>query len=114
MATGRAANRVRWVELVDTWRSSGLTQVAFAEARGLRLGTLRAWCRRLGTSPRGASTRPREPEASPAFVEVRSVGLASRAAAELELGGGLVLRFRGDAAPAFVGAVVAAVRAGVC
>jgi hypothetical protein len=51
---------------------------------------------------------------SPAFVEVRSVAFASRAAAELELGGGLVLRFRGDAAPAFVGAVVAAVRAGVC
>ena len=91
-----------------------MTQVAFAEARGLRLGALRAWCRRLGASPRGASTRPREPVESPAFVEVRSVAFASRAVAELELGGGLVLRFRGDAAPAFVGAVVAAVRAGVC
>ena len=114
MASGRAANRARWVEVVEAWRRSGLTQVAFAEARGLRLGALRAWCRWLGASPRGASTRPREPVESPAFVEVRPVAFASRTAAELELGGGLVLRVRGDAAPAFVGAVVAAVRAGVC
>ena len=114
MASGRAANRARWAEVVHAWRRSGSTQVAFAEAQGLELGTLRAWCRRLGASPRGAPTRPSETAASPAFVELRPVGFASRAAAELELGGGLVLRFRDDAAPAFVGAVVAAVRAGVC
>jgi hypothetical protein len=47
-------------------------------------------------------------------VEVVSAGRSERAGAELELGGGLVLRFAGNAAPEFVGAVVAAVRAGVC
>jgi hypothetical protein len=47
-------------------------------------------------------------------VEVVSAGRTERAGAELDLGGGLVLRFLGDAAPGFVGAVVAVVRAGVC
>jgi hypothetical protein len=118
MAGGREAHRARWVGVVEAWRRSGLTQVAFAEARGLRLDTLRAWCRRLGENPRRASSSPgswpRGTPAGPALVEVVSAGRTERAGAELDLGGGLVLRFLGDAAPGFVGAVVAVVRAGVC
>ncbi len=84
MAGGREAHRARWVGVVEAWRRSGLTQVAFAEARGLRLDTLRAWCRRLGESPRrrrssSPGSWPRGTPAGPAFVEVVSAGRTDHA-----------------------------------
>jgi len=97
--------------MVREWRDSGLTQVEFAEQRRLRLGALRAWCRRLGEAPRSrAGALPDAPAAR--FVEVRMAASAQmRTEVELDLGGGLVLRFRGEPAPDFAGSVVAAVRA---
>ena len=97
------------------WKRSGLTQVEFAAGRGISLGTLRAWCRRLGEAPRsGAAVGPTD--AVPArFVEVRMAAhSAAVAEIELHLGAGLVLRFGGSVAPEFVGAVVAAVRERAC
>lgn len=110
----REAHRTRWVALVREWRDSGLTQVEFAEQRRLRLGALRAWCRRLGEAPRSRSGARPELQAA-RFVEVRMAASPEmRGEVELDLGGGLVLRFRGEPAPDFVGSVVAAVRARAC
>lgn len=57
MASGRAANRSRWVEVVEAWRRSALTQVDVADARGLRLGGLRV----LRLAPRDALIASSEP-----------------------------------------------------
>lgn len=43
-----AKERQRWIE---EWEASGQTQEAFAEANGLRVGTLRNWIRRHGSPP---------------------------------------------------------------
>lgn len=39
----RQQKRDQMFELVERWRSSGMSQVAFAEANGIKLATLRYW-----------------------------------------------------------------------
>ena len=106
----RNSHRARWAGTVQSWKESGLTQRAFAEQEGEALGTLRAWCVRLGEAPRSQKGL----EARPRFVEVRALVPSVQDRLELHVAPGLFLRFGGNVAPDFVVAVVAAVQARRC
>ena len=78
-------DRADWQRLVAEYERSETTRQAFCSERGLSASTLDYWRRKL-----------REETAAPGFIELGSVSAAGAAAweVELELGGGVVLRFR--------------------
>ena len=78
--------RAQWQAIMSRFERSGQGRREFCEAEGLVLGTFSWWCRELGRSGPGGSAL---------FVELAG-GRSAAAAwdAELELGGGMVLRVR--------------------
>ena len=86
---GRAAvrrTRGEWRAIVSRFERSGQGRREFCEAEGLVLGTFSWWRRELGRSGPGGSAL---------FVELADGRPAAPAwDAELELGGGMVLRVR--------------------
>ncbi len=86
---GRAVvrrTRGEWRAIMSRFERSGQGRREFCEAEGLVLGTFSWWCRELGRSGPGGSAL---------FVELAEGRPAAPAwDAELELGGGMVLRVR--------------------
>lgn len=79
-------SRDEWRRLIDEQAGSGQTQAAFCAARGISVGSLRNWRRRLG-----ASFETPEP-----WVELGMLAEAKSATwdVELDLGEGVCLRLR--------------------
>jgi transposase-like protein len=90
----RIADAARRAEVLAAYATSGLTQQAFARQEGVNYHTLVAW---LGRERRSAPTLP---TATPGQISFRQLQLGPtphRAALEVALPGGLVVR-GGDAA----------------
>jgi len=73
----RAAKRERWREVLELWRTSGLSKAAFCRERDIPIAQLQYWVRRL-TEPSDGS-----------FAQVRcaedSAGLRLRLASGMEV-----------------------------
>ena len=79
--------------IVAKYRSSGLTQMAFAKSEGLSFSTLTSWLRRLRASePTGAWRPPRLVRVN--VTEPMSGRFDLAGSFELDLQGGSVLRMR--------------------
>lgn len=84
--TRSGLRRADWGRLVAEYERSEMTRQAFCGERGVSASTLDYWRRKL-----------RDEQAAAGFIELGSVSAAGGAAAwdiELELGDGVVLRFR--------------------
>lgn len=98
-----------WVSIIGQFEKSGLTQEAFAEARGIPVATLRSWIYRL--------RREEEDEEAP-ILPVRVIPSTAPVSArpveaeviEVELDGRLRLRFPVSTPPSAVAEVVALLR----
>ena len=79
-------SRDEWRRLIDEQAGSGQTQSAFCAARGISVGSLRNWRRRLGASI----------ETSGSWLELGTLAEAKSPAwdVELDLGDGICLRLR--------------------
>ena len=79
-------SRDEWRRLIDEQAGSGQTPAAFCAARGISVGSLQNWRRRLGAS--SATLGP--------WVELGMLAEAKPAAwdVELDLGNGVCLRLR--------------------
>jgi hypothetical protein len=71
------------------WRASGLTKTAFTERHGLTMERLRRWERRLAEAEDAGEAELRLVP----LVARQLVGVPERAAARLQLPGGVVLEF---------------------
>lgn len=78
----------RRAELVAAWRSSGLTQAAFARREGIKYSSFAAWVQAERLVPAGA---PRAPRPVVRFAEVR-LPSAPAPGLEVRLPDGTVLR----------------------
>ncbi len=79
-------SRDEWQRLINEQAESGQTQAAFCAARGISVGSLQNWKRRLAT-----------PDAAPVpWVELGTLAEAKSTAwdVELDLGDGICLRLR--------------------
>lgn len=78
-------SRAEWERQVAEYERSEATREAFCAERGLSVSSLDYWRRKL-----------REERTAPGFIELGSVSTGGTAAwdIELELGGGVVVRFR--------------------
>lgn len=92
--------------LVAAWRSSGQTQEAFAQERGIRVGTLRQWLYR----PERVNPRLRRV----AFREVTQPGqaleLLMAPAVEIVVGPEITVRLKGPCDPELVAQLVGRLR----
>ena len=98
-------------KVLTRYRQSGLGVVQFAQRHGIPPGRLHYWIYQKGR------TRPRTPVrvsvSKPVFQELK---VATRVpaieywAAEVNLPGGLAIRFSQEAAPEWIGSVVQALR----
>jgi len=101
-------SRAEWARWVKEWRRSGESARVFAEARGLRPGTLGWWSSRL----RGGAQRPRKGSALelvPVTIEDAPASSDSSCAWEVLLPGGYVLRVFRDLDPTAWPALVSAI-----
>jgi transposase-like protein len=99
--------------LVRQWRTSGGSQAAFARRHGVHPRTFWGWCHT-------SSAAPRQPADAPRFLPVHVVRPAEPAARaehaphpiglEILLASGARVRVAPDTAPAWVAAIVAALR----
>ena len=105
----RRRAREIWVGIVAQYEKSGLTQEAFAEERGIPVGTLRNWIYRLR----------REGEEGVPLLPVRVVGSPAPSARQRESGDGAIevevgdlvrLRFPQGTAPSAIAELVALLR----
>ena len=101
--------RADWEALVERWRSSGLSQVAFAERHGLVLGSFRWWIQRLreaGGTPRVARFVAVDVEPGGMLAKA-SEAATDRVAGVVRVAGGEFL-IRHDADPRWVADLLAA------
>ncbi|MEJ1974149.1 MAG: hypothetical protein WDM96_17340 [Lacunisphaera sp.] len=84
----------RRAELVAAWRSSGLTQAAFARREGIIYSSFAAWVQ-AERLPRSGRARARS--AGLRFVEAKLPAAVPTAVLEVRLGDGTILR--GSSAP---------------
>ena len=92
---------------IALWQESGLSKAGYCRSSGLCYKTFCGWAR-----PRAASTS-KELVAAPAFVQVvdqRPHRVDAACGVDVEIDGGVRLRFAAGASAAWVGAVVQAVR----
>ena len=98
-------------EAVSRYRSGSLPLAKFARQEGIPHGRLHYW---LYGKPGGQSGRSSgRPPARLAFEEIRltsPLGGAPEWAAEVSLCGGVSVRFKGSAAPKWIGLVVQALQ----
>lgn len=72
MNKGQPQQREKWVEVVEEYERSGLTQAEFVERRGVALSTLQSWLRRRRAQRAGpvrlvpVEVMPTPPSATPA------------------------------------------------
>lgn len=122
MATRQqAASRsaVEWRSLVREWERSGKTREAFAESRGLVVGTLGWWIGKIRRLDR-LSARPSDASTSSAFLPVKvvsrlepvSVATVEEHHVEIVLASGEHVRVPVGVDAAWVGQLVVAVRGG--
>ncbi len=88
-------SEAEWREIFARYEESGLSELAFCRRAKIARKTFRAWRRRLASSPR----RPATPKAAfvewtPPPVPQGADGLPAGLAFELELPGGVVLRWK--------------------
>jgi hypothetical protein len=94
-----------WRDLVDRWKASGQSVVAFCAAHRVSQATFYAWRKRLTAS------RQRTVPPPPAFAAVRVI---PNPTAEVSLPSGLVVRVPVNADPATVARLVLALRGAAC
>ncbi len=89
-------SEAEWREIFARYEKSGLSELAFCRRSKIARKTFRAWRRRLAAPPR----RPAKPRAAfvewaPPFVPRAAEGSSQAGSAfELELPGGVVLRWK--------------------
>ena len=98
-------------KVLARYRQSGLGAVRFAQSQGIPSGRLHYWIYQRGR-PRPSQPR-RALVSKPVFQELEVAAMLPAVdgwAAEASLPGGLAVRFSPQAAPAWIGSVVQALR----
>lgn len=101
-----------WVGIVGQFERSGLTQEAYAEQRGIPVGTLRSWIYRLRRERHDAARAESTP-ILPVRVITSTAPLARQpddagpAAIEVAVGTALTVRFPMGTAPTLIAEIVA-------
>lgn len=103
-----------WRGMIAAWGRSGLSQAEYCRRQRIQAVTFSWWKRRLSQSGAGAGDRRQDRFRSAAvragFVEVR-VPQVTRAAYEVVLSGGRMVRVPGDFDAQVLGRLIAAVEA---
>lgn len=99
-------SREEWELLVDESRNSGMTQADFCRERGLSVGALQYWMRKL-REERETSGEPLGMRLLPLHVSAP----AGTEGLEVLLPNGMQLRFPAATQPAYVASVLAALAA---
>lgn len=99
---------------IAAYRKSGLGLKRFARAQGIAPGRLHYWLYQKRRAPKPKSwAQGRAVEPAPVFQEVKldaGASLIQSWAAEVNLAGGLSMRFNATATPGWIGAVVQALQ----
>ena len=92
MAVLDPLTRERWQTIFATWRSSGLSVVAFCRSRELNLSSFYRWRKILDDFDRPSTTRPRSQAEQPPFNSFVRVRVVPDAVVEVILPSGVQLR----------------------
>jgi transposase-like protein len=98
-----------WVGIIQQYERSGLTQEAFADERGIPVGTIRSWIYKLRREREEAPVLPVRVIASPAPTARRPDEEVS--AIEVDVGDVVRVRLPSSTPPAAVAELVALLRA---
>lgn len=97
-------SREEWARLVTESRECGMAQVAFCRERGISVGALQYWIRKL-------REEVREQDAVVRILPVQATVPVAEDGLEVLLPNGVQLRFAPATEPAYVAAVVSALAA---
>ena len=99
-------SRDEWIKLVEESRSSDMTQAAFCEERGISVGGLQYWMRKL-RKEEGYEASP-SGDAGIRLLPLQIADPAPEFGVEVLLPDGIQLRFPPTAKPAYVASVLSA------
>ena len=105
----RRQQRAKWVEVVEEYEGSGLTQAQFVAQRGVALSTLQSWLRRRRAQGTGA-VRLLPVEVVPTAAPVKREGGEASTALEVALPSGVRLAVAPGTDVKYVAQLVEALR----